>query len=152
KERSMRNFKAFLVMLMLCSFGTLILAGSQSSNVKPPADPILGTWKLNVAKSKFSPIFLALTKTAPLKEETDVCLTANGRIECTFSMTRTDGSTGSQKMSWPEQGGAVQAQGDGIPPTYSAVDTRMATGEWLVTDMIQGRQFGTLHLLISKDG
>ena len=36
------------------------------------ADPIIGTWKLNISKSKFSPIVLAMKNQPSPKEETEV--------------------------------------------------------------------------------
>jgi len=142
----MRNHKTPLVIIALCAAGAAAAGGQGNPAKTASADPIVGTWKLDTSQSK-----LASTNTAP-KEEMQVCLAVNGRIECTIRTTRTDGSTSSFKVNWPGQGGMVQAQGDGVPSTYSGVETHLRTGEWLVTDMIEGRQVGTLRKLISKDG
>jgi len=50
------------VMLLVAVFG---LVGSLWA-----ADPLIGTWKLNVAKSKFSADFLAFEKAVAPKEST----------------------------------------------------------------------------------
>ena len=55
-------------------------------------DPYLGTWKLDVAKSIFSPALLAVMKMAPPKEETAVMrAVGTDEFELTITGTQTDG-------------------------------------------------------------
>jgi hypothetical protein len=46
----------------------------------------------------------------------------------------------------------VQAEGAFIPLAYSGVETRIAAGEWFVTDMVEGKQMATMRKVVSKDG
>ena len=61
KWRIFHMRKLMLLLAVLGLVGTLLAA-----------DPLLGTWKLNAAKSKFSPILLALEKDVAPKETTMV--------------------------------------------------------------------------------
>jgi hypothetical protein len=64
------------------------------------ADPIIGSWKLNLAKSKFS------TPGSAPKELTEVYREIEGnQIERTATAISADGSSGSMKLTWPRQGG-----------------------------------------------
>ena len=125
-------------MLMLAVFG---LAGSLWA-----ADPIIGTWKLNIAKSTFSPNVPAV------KENTDVYREIEGgQIELTYTATEKDGSATLLKLTWPVQGGMAKVlQGDPAGTTW--VETLIAPGEWYATYLRDGKQFQTRHKAISKDG
>ena len=139
----------FLLMLPLWCAGLEFGQPAQSLNPKvPPPDPILGTWKLNTAKSKFSPVLLALIKSAAPKEQTEVYRLVNDRIELTATVILSDGSRETFNINWPAQGGKVPDIGDGL----SYIETRMAPGEWLVTTMQEdGKQLTTRHKIVSKD-
>jgi hypothetical protein len=127
--------KALLV-LAFCGFAASLWA----------ADPIIGTWKLNVAKSKFAP-----GQSIP-KEQTDVCRELNANlIECASTGINADGSAIALTVSWPRQGGIVKIQ----PPTpdmFSYVETLVKPGEWYVTFMMNGVQIQLMHKVVSKDG
>jgi hypothetical protein len=119
------------------------------------ADPIIGTWKLNVEKTRElnsgksqNPESAADT----IKEQTEVYRNLDSeRIEITLTRTRTDGTSSVSKLVWPAQGGAVTfLQGD--PRGRSLVETLIAPGEWYVTYMREGKQYMTLHKAVSKDG
>ena len=123
-------------MLFFAVFG---LAGSLFG-----ADPIIGTWKLNDAQSKFSEI------DPTLKEYIEVYRELNsGLIEYTQIYVDTKGSSESIKFTWPRQGGIVKA-----PENYttSYVVTLIAPGDWYLTVLLDGKQIGQRHKVISKDG
>ena len=106
------------------------------------ADPIIGTWKLNIEKSKL--------QTIP-KEQTETYRElADGRIELTYQNIEKDGSSTMVVGTYPIQGGLFKALKSDFP--YSFVQTRIAQDEWLVTYLIDGKQFITRHKKISKDG
>jgi hypothetical protein len=111
-------------------------------------DPIVGTWKLNVAASKFP----RAESPAP-KDYVETYRLVGDRIELVTSRTRTraDGTSYTPKYSWPAQGGVVVEHAD---PTATRViiETLIAPGEWYVTYMRDGKQTGTRHKLVSKDG
>jgi len=119
------------------------------------ADPIIGTWKLNIEKTlernsgKSQIPELAVN---PIKEQTEVYRDLDSeRIEITLTRTSTDGTSSVSKLVWPAQGGAVTfLQGD--PRGRSLVETLIAPGEWYVTYLREGKQILTLHKAVSKDG
>jgi hypothetical protein len=116
------------------------------------ADPIIGTWKLNVAQSKFSPVFLAMLKRAAPKESTEVYKEIEGdQIEFTGTAIRTDGSSSSWKLVWPRQGGTVKVLEGGIPG-LSYVQTLIEPGHWYVTALMNGIQMGVRSKSFSQDG
>jgi hypothetical protein len=111
------------------------------------ADPIIGKWKLNIEKSK------GLQPTAdPMKEMIeDYSELDTGQIELTLTRTVADGTSSVSRLTWPAQGGAVTfLQGD--PRGRSLVETLIASGEWYVTYMRNGKQYLTVHKAVSKDG
>jgi hypothetical protein len=83
-------------MLLLAVFG---LAG-----LRWGADPSVGKWKLNVAKSKIPP-----SPTAP-KELTIVVRDLGDQYEATITGAQTDGSPISVKWTRPKQGGVIKEQ------------------------------------------
>ena len=106
-------------------------------------NPFIGTWKLNLAKSKFSGV-------AP-KEWTDVYREVEGdKLEVTAKIIMADGSSLNEKLVYPQQGGAatfLQGGGQGI---YE-VETLIAPSEWLGTRMKDGKQIGCMRIFVSKD-
>ena len=124
----------------LLLFAVLGLAGSLWA-----ADPIIGTWRLNVEKSERS-----TSAAVPVKEQIEVYREIdNDLIELTLTRTRTDGSFSSSKLTWPVQGGAVKGN---RREGQSLVETLIAPGEWYVTYMRDGKQYLTVHKAVSKDG
>jgi hypothetical protein len=114
--------------------------------VAAAADPIIGNWKLNIAKSKFpSP------ESTP-KELTEIYREIEGnQIELTRTTTLPDGSSRSLKDSWPCQGGiAKPLEGDAAGSSY--VQTLIAPGNWYVTHLQDGKQVAIRHKTLSKDG
>ena len=126
------------LILLLAVFG---LAGSLRA-----ADPIIGTWKLNIEESKFSPD----SSTIP-KEQTETYREQSGdQIELTYQNVNMDGSSTLLVVTYPIQGGMAKVQKGDTP--YSFVQTRIAQDEWIVTYLRNGKQVGTRHKKISKDG
>ena len=116
-------------------------------------DPRLGTWKLNVAKSKFSPAYLAALKMAPPKEETVVFRELGAdEIELTITGVQTDGKPITGKSTSPRQGGAVKLQQSPLPEGMTIVSTRIDPNNSLATYMVNGKQFLVAQSVISKNG
>jgi len=94
------------VMFLLAVFG---LAGSLWA-----ADPIIGTWKLNMGKSKIS--------RKDIRQRTEVYreIDAN-QIELEITQ---------RIWTWPRQGGMVKVPKD-YP--YAVIETFIAPGEWYAT-------------------
>jgi hypothetical protein len=114
------------------------------------ADPIIGTWKLNAAKSKFSPTLLALEKDVAPKETTMVIQNfGTDQIEITETGTRTDGSTISQKFRQPRQGGTVESS---LAKGISFIHTVISESERVGTILQDGKQSQVIHWVVSQDG
>lgn len=114
------------------------------------ADPLLGTWKLNAAKSKFSPILLALEKDVAPKETTMVIQNlGTDQIEITETGTRADGSTISQKFRQPKQGGTVESS---LVKGISFIHTLINENERVGTILQDGKQSQVIHWVVSQDG
>ena len=130
-------------MLLLTMF---LLAGSLWA-----ADPIIGTWKLNINKSKFlSAKHPMLDLTAP-KEQTEVYRELDsGRIELTWKNTAKDGSSGMLVLTYPIQGGTVKVEQGDTPISW--IQTRVGQREWYATYLHEGTQIMTRHKVISEDG
>ena len=116
-------------------------------------DPRLGTWKLNVAKSKFSPAYLAALKMAPPKEETVVFRELGAdEIELTITGVQTDGKPITGKSTSPRQGGAVKLQQSPLPEGMTIVSTRIDPNNFYATYMLNGKQVFVGQGVISKNG
>ena len=110
------------------------------------ADPLIGTWKLNVAKSKARP-----GASLP-KEQTDICRELDtNQIECVKKSINADGSLGALTITFPRQGGMVKLQPPS-PKFMSYVETIVKPGEWDATFMMNGLQIQLIHKVVSKDG
>jgi hypothetical protein len=98
-------------------------------------DPIIGKWKLNIAKSKF-------THVAAPKELTGVIREIDPEhIEIAFTGTQTDGSPISSKYTEPKQGGTVKRQGlPALPKGMTIVSIRINPNEAYAMFMLNGKQ------------
>jgi hypothetical protein len=114
------------------------------------ADPIIGTWKLNVEKSNYSPILEEMRNMSPANELTSVCRENDeAQIECIDTGVRVDGSLISRKILWPVQGGvATGSWAEGM----SYIETYIEPGIWYVTVMRNSIQVSLMKKEISKDG
>jgi hypothetical protein len=126
-------------MLLLAVFG---LVGSLWA-----ADPMLGTWKLNIAQSTFTP-----TQPAP-KEETAVYrATGNDQYEIVVTRVGADGSANSYKGTFPAVGGVLTMEQPAPPKGMSVIITIVRPGESYTTYTQDGKQVRLTHSVVSKDG
>jgi hypothetical protein len=105
------------------------------------ADPIIGTWKLNFEES---------TSRQTGQESPEEIMEVyreieNGQIE----LMRTPFGT---VLTWPIQGGIVNVKVMKGDSSRSFIQTRIAADEWIITILRDGKQIGTRHKKISKDG
>ncbi len=106
------------------------------------ADPSVGTWKLNIAKSKFPPTVQAPKEQMVVKRELDA-----DQFELTITGVNADGTPFSVKITHAQQGGVVS----GLPEGSMAVLTVVAPGESLTTFLQNGKQVQLHHNIVSKD-
>jgi len=112
------------------------------------ADPTIGTWKLNLAKSKIAP-----TAEAPVKELTATIREVGDQWEIFFSGHLTDGSVVSTRATRPKQGGVVKyLTGESEGDNEQSFDTVVEPGDWYHTALRNGKQVEVIHGIVSKDG
>ncbi len=111
------------------------------------ADPIVGTWKLDVRKSKFPQ-----SQQAPPKEETRVIRELDAdQLQSIVIGTRTDGSPISNKLTWPQNGGDVKFEGASFED-IAAVAKTTGPGEWHLTIRLTDKQTTMYQVVVSRDG
>ena len=111
------------------------------------ADPIIGTWKLNIAKS----VLPADEKS--VKEDINSYREAEeGLMELTISTVFEDGSTDSSKWAWPEQGGVAKCLSKTLEEGLLYVEGYVEPGHWFAIITQNGNQVGLYHKIISMDG
>jgi len=112
------------------------------------ADPFLGTWKLNVAKSKVpsnSP-FAAKDVTVVAEEKGDL-------VDVTVKGTAENGSPISVHYTVPKSGGVLKFEQGG--PTNDITVTTRRIGNNTMDSVItsaDGKQVGTDHSVVSPNG
>lgn len=110
------------------------------------ADPIIGTWKLDVGKSKLAPSL------SPPKAQTETYRELpSGEIQLQLTKIDDRGTSVSMTVTWPAGGGVAQDQLSSFPKGVTAVETRLQAGDWFVTFLMEGKQFMTMHKVISRD-
>jgi hypothetical protein len=107
------------------------------------ADPSVGTWKLNVAKSKYPPTEQAPKEQMLVKREMGA-----DQFELSITGVNADGSPLSLKMTHAQRGGLVS----GLPEGSMAVLVLVAPGETFTTFLQDGKQAQLHHNIVSKDG
>jgi hypothetical protein len=127
----------------LLIFAVLGLAGSLWA-----ADPRVGMWKLNAAKSKFPAEAQAIPKEATIViRELD-----EEQLEFAITGTRRDGSPMLEKSLEPQQGGVVK----GIEPAPAQgrvlIHTVIGPGDFYSTILQEGKQIAVWHWVVSHDG
>jgi hypothetical protein len=106
------------------------------------ADPIVGTWKLNVAKSKFSP-------GQELTAATRVYTEANGVYTLEQKLTGADGKETSYRVQYSEGKDMKQASGGALDTTHAK---KIDTNTWDFDLKKDGKVVGHVHRVVSADG
>jgi len=115
-------------------------------------DPIIGTWKLNVSKSR-TLRDLPIDVGQNAKEATEVYQEVDDQIELTLTGTSISGEPISGKVRWPRDGGiAVSVQEVTSYEGILIVETLIAPGDWYVTYLKDEKQVVAIHKIISEDG
>lgn len=112
------------------------------------ADPIIGTWRLNLAQSR-------LPKDADSPREiTDVYRELDrNRMELDRTSILNNGSPDPSRWIWPTAGGqALRTSPSPLPNGVSYIETFVAPGRWYVTIMSDGKQLLTMRKTVSEEG
>ena len=109
------------------------------------ADAFTGTWKLNVAKSKFAPGMEVKDLTVVVAEQGD-------NFAVAVKGTAGDGTPIVVKYTLPLKGGPV-TYGDGAPPTGATSMTKRVNATTIdSTSTLNGKEVGSTHTVVSADG
>jgi hypothetical protein len=127
--------KKLVLGLMLLGFTDTLLA----------ADAFTGTWKLNVAKSKYA-------AGMEVKEVTVVVAEQGDNLAVTVKGTAGDGKPISVKYTLPVKGGAVSYT-EGAPASGATVTTKRVNATTIdSTSSLNGKEVGSTHSVVSADG
>jgi hypothetical protein len=119
------------------------IGGVATVSADAAADPIDGTWKLNVAKSKFSPGPALQSQTRTYAETTQ-------GVALTFSGVAADGSHTSGQSTYKYDGKDYPLTGS---PNYDAISlTRIDANTVKSVQKRAGKEVGSTTRTISKDG
>lgn len=113
------------------------------------ADPIIGTWKLNVAESTFS----TAMQDVPPRELTEALREIEGdRIELAQDGIQEDGAPVTFRIAYPAQGGVVTIIDAEGTEGLTFLETLVSPGNWYVTTLRDGKQVIVRHKVVSADG
>ncbi|MGH2855497.1 MAG: hypothetical protein ACRDLF_15050 [Solirubrobacteraceae bacterium] len=107
------------------------------------ADPVVGTWKLNVAKSKFS-------AGAELTAGTRVYTEANGVYTLDQKLTRADGKETSNKVQYRD--GKEVKQAAGASGADATLAKKIDANTWDFDLKKDGKVVGHVRRIVSADG
>jgi len=130
-------FKSLLVGTVLAFGATSVVSAAGA------ADPVVGTWELDVAKSRFSP------GPAPKSQTRTYAATADG-LDMTVTGTNADGSAVSQKSSFKYDGKDYAISGSADFDTLSLKKIDDYTVESVQKKA--GKTVGRTTRTVSKDG
>lgn len=112
-------------------------------------DPIIGTWKLNVAESRFSKAM----QEVPPKELIEVLREMEeGRIELAQRGIQENGAPVTFRITYPARGGVVTVIGAEGTEGLTFIETLASPGNWYVTTLRGGKQVVLRHKVVSADG
>ena len=130
--------------ILKTAFVALLLAvGSTAVVAAPAADPVIGSWQLNVAKSKFSP------GPAP-KSDTRTYAASDQGITMTWKSVGADGKEIVAKSTFKADGKDYPATG---APNFDSLSLKQVDDHTVQsTQKKAGKVVGTTTRTISKDG
>jgi hypothetical protein len=117
---------------------TLLVAG-----IAFAADPVVGTWKLNVAKSKFE-------AGHELKAASRVYTEADGVYTLEQKLTGADGKETSSTAQYSDGKDVKQKDANGVADTVGA--KKVSANTWNFVLKKDGKVVGHVHRVVSADG
>ena len=125
------------------SLSLVLLAGVLFAGSALAADPIVGIWKLNVAKSKFSP-------GAELTAGTRVYTEVNGTYTLEQKLTGKDGKETSNRVQYRE--GEDMKQASPVAGADTTHAKKIDANTWDFDLKKDGKVVGHVHRVVSADG
>ena len=123
------------------AFGALLALSSAVLAAGPVRDPVVGTWKLNTAKS---------TGAAVPKSETRTYATSAAGIVLTYKRVGADGKEVSVKVTYKYDGKDYPVTGS---PDFDTLSVKRVVGNiFEATQKLKGKPVGTTTRSVSKDG
>jgi hypothetical protein len=110
------------------------------------ADPTMGTWKLNIAKSKLPPTSANIKDTVMVFREIDA-----NTFEGVSTETLKDGKTNTMKWTTPNSGGIQTYQQGGPPKNVSTVAVKVDAHTIYNVYLQDGKQVGLFRVTFGKD-
>jgi hypothetical protein len=130
---------------LLCYCALLVFAAIAAMPAFAADNPALGTWKLNVAKSKF-------TGTPAPKELTRVLEADGDGVKYTFTGTAADGKAISYGFTTKLDGSDSPITGNAPNGMDTAALKKVSAKHWTLTQKKGGNVLSTGSVTISKDG
>ena len=123
--------------------GTLITIGSAAIAAETPSDPVVGTWKLNVAKSTF--------KAGPtLKSQTRIYSQSTKGITLNMKTVGVDGKETASQATYHLDGKDYPVTGS---PDYDSLSGKQVDSNTAEFKLIRaGKAVGTTRRTVSGDG
>jgi len=125
------------------SLSLVLLAGVLFAGSALAADPVVGIWKLNVAKSKFSP-------GAELTAGTRVYTEVNGTYTLEQKLTGKDGKETSNRVQYRE--GEDMKQASPVAGADTTHAKKIDANTWDFDLKKDGKVVGHVHRVVSADG
>jgi len=123
--------------ISLFLLATMLLAGTAFA-----ADPVLGTWKLNVAKSKFDPNTALTAATRTYTE-------SNGLYTLEQKLVGADGKEMSYKVHYRDGKDEKVTTGEAVDATHAK---KIDSNTWDFDLKKDGKVVGHVHRVVSADG
>jgi hypothetical protein len=131
-------------MVFVLLAAVVCLCGSAVSRAED--NPLLGKWKLNVEKSKFTP--------GPAPKSQSRTVEADGdSVKYSFEVVSVDGKTGSYGFTVKYDGKFYPVAGSGMPYGADEISIKKVTPHsYRATLKRGGKVVGTSQAVVSKDG
>jgi hypothetical protein len=123
-----------------------LLSATSAAVAASPADPVIGTWELNVSKSKFS----AALGPAPKSSTRTYSLSTDGMMSLTINTVSADGKENTVSMSYKLDGQDYPVKG---APAFDSISVkRMNSHTVEFSTKKAGKQATMGRRTVSKDG
>jgi len=120
------------------------LCGSAASRAED--NPLLGKWKLNVEKSKFTPGPAPNSQTRTVEADGD-------SVKYSFEVVSAEGKTGTYGFTVKYDGSFYPVSGSGMPYGADEISIKKVTSHsYNATLKRAGKVVATSHAVVSKDG